>query len=86
MVVNPHGASYKLSRQLSLPNSTADIHSPTGGQGPDHESFSSASSERDMDVAENGVQLAHDASQEPAFLANEEFNQNSPKKKRHVCC
>ncbi|BFG13930.1 hypothetical protein CerSpe_002050 [Prunus speciosa] len=35
-----------------------------------------------MDGAENGVQLAHDASQEPAFIANEEFNQNSPKKKR----
>ncbi|XP_021828183.1 CRC domain-containing protein TSO1 isoform X2 [Prunus avium] len=74
--------SLAYDRQLSLPNSTADIHSPTGGQGPGHESFSSASSERDMDVAENGVQLAHDASQEPAFLANEEFNQNSPKKKR----
>ncbi|KAL6292047.1 hypothetical protein ACE6H2_000189 [Prunus campanulata] len=74
--------SLAYGRQLSLPNSTADIHSPTGGQGPGHESFSSASSERDMDGAENGVQLAHDASQEPAFLANEEFNQNSPKKKR----
>lgn len=76
--------SLAYGRQLSLPNSTADIHSPTGGQGPGHESFSSASSERDMDGTENGVQLAHDASQEPAFLANEEFNQNSPKKKRHV--
>lgn len=75
--------SLAYGRQLSLPNSTADIHSPTG-QGPGHESFSSASSERDMDGTENGVQLAHDASQEPAFLANEEFNQNSPKKKRHV--
>ncbi|CAB4292100.1 unnamed protein product [Prunus armeniaca] len=74
--------SLAYGRQLSLPNSTADIHSPTGGQGPVHESFSSASSERDMDGTENGVQLAHDASQEPAFLANEEFNQNSPKKKR----
>ncbi|BFG13929.1 hypothetical protein CerSpe_002020 [Prunus speciosa] len=74
--------SLAYGRQLSLPNSTADIHSPTGGQGPGHESFSSASSERDMDGAENGVQLAHDASQEPAFIANEEFNQNSPKKKR----
>ncbi|ONI26346.1 hypothetical protein PRUPE_1G019100 [Prunus persica] len=73
--------SLAYGRQLSLPNSTADIHSPTG-QGPGHESFSSASSERDMDGTENGVQLAHDASQEPAFLANEEFNQNSPKKKR----
>ncbi|KAM2657216.1 hypothetical protein EV1_012606 [Malus domestica] len=71
-------------RQLSLPNLAASAHSPTAGQGPGHESFSSASSERDMDGTENGVQLLQDASQEPAFLANEEFNQNSPKKKRHV--
>ncbi|KAM1720557.1 hypothetical protein ACFX12_022207 [Malus domestica] len=71
-------------RQLSLPNLTAPANSPPAGQGPGHESFSSASSERDMDGTENGVQLLQDASQEPAFLANEEFNQNSPKKKRHV--
>lgn len=71
-------------RQLSLPNPTTDIHSPTAGQGPGHESFSSASSERDVDGTENGVQPVQDASQEAAFLANEEFNQNSPKKKRHV--
>ncbi|XP_061992024.1 protein tesmin/TSO1-like CXC 2 [Rosa rugosa] len=69
-------------RELSFPNSNASIHSPTAAQGSVYESFPSASSERDMDGTENGVQLLQDASQTSALLANEDFNQNSPKKKR----
>lgn len=72
------------ARQLSLPNSTASIHSPTASQEPlhNHKSLIPASSERDTDATDNAVQLLEDASQEPTF--SEEYNQNSPKKKRHV--
>ena len=81
IIKNENSAS---GRELSRPNSNASIHSPTAGQGSVYESFPSASSERDMDSTENGVQLSQDASQASTLLANEDFNQNSPKKKRHV--
>ncbi|KAL6189614.1 hypothetical protein ACLB2K_041000 [Fragaria x ananassa] len=79
IIKNENSAS---GRELSLPNSNASIHSPTAGQGSVYESFPSAYSERDMDSTENGVQLSQDASQASTLLANEDFNQNSPKKKR----
>ncbi|XP_050372307.1 protein tesmin/TSO1-like CXC 2 [Argentina anserina] len=69
-------------RELARPNSNVSIHSPKADQGSVYESFPSASSERDMDGTENGVQLSQDASQSSALLANEDFNQSSPKKKR----
>ncbi|ESR33242.1 hypothetical protein CICLE_v10004441mg [Citrus x clementina] len=49
---------------------------------PHHEPLTSASTERDIVAVENGVLLAEDASQTSAYLAEEEYNQNSPKKKR----
>lgn len=73
---------YKILRNESFPNNTASIHSPTPSQEPLHKSLISASSERDTDVTENGVLLLEDASQAPTL--SEEYNQNSPKKKRHV--
>lgn len=73
--------SFSSGRQPSLPNTTASIHSPTDSQEPLDKSLILASSERDTDGAENGV-LLEDGSQAPAI--SEEFNQNSPKKKRHV--
>ncbi|XP_044500486.1 protein tesmin/TSO1-like CXC 3 [Mangifera indica] len=69
-------------RQLSLPSSTASFHSPKSSQDPLHESLTSASTERDMVAVENGVPLAEDASQTSGYLVSEDFNQNSPKKKR----
>lgn len=76
--------NFSSGRHLSLPNSTASIHSPTASQEPlhNHKSLIPASSERDTDATDNGVQLLEDASQEPTF--SEEYNQNSPKKKRYV--
>ncbi|XP_015888163.1 protein tesmin/TSO1-like CXC 3 [Ziziphus jujuba] len=71
--------SFSSGRQPSLPNTTASIHSPTDSQEPLDKSLILASSERDTDGAENGV-LLEDGSQAPAI--SEEFNQNSPKKKR----
>ncbi|KHG19562.1 Protein lin-54 [Gossypium arboreum] len=67
------------TQKLSFPS----LNSPcTGGAETTYESLPSASTERESDAVENGVQLAEDASQASAYLVNEEFNQNSPKKKR----
>ncbi|XWS53945.1 hypothetical protein CRYUN_Cryun10bG0044300 [Craigia yunnanensis] len=70
------------TQKLSFPSSTTSNLLPTAGQEAVHESLTSASTERETDPIENGVQLAEDASQASAYLVNEEFNQNSPKKKR----
>ncbi|EOY05757.1 hypothetical protein QUC31_016609 [Theobroma cacao] len=70
------------TQKLSFPSSTTSILLPTAGQEAVHESLTSVSTERETDPVENGVQLAEDASQASAYLVNEEFNQNSPKKKR----
>ncbi|XP_039071177.1 protein tesmin/TSO1-like CXC 2 isoform X1 [Hibiscus syriacus] len=65
-----------------LPCSTTS-NSPTAGQETAHESLlASGSTERETDDVKNGVQLAEDASQASTNFVNEEFNQNSPKKKR----
>ena len=73
------------AQKLSFPSSTTPILPPTAGEEAVHESESltSTSTERETDPIENGVQLAQDASQVSAYLINEEFNQNSPKKKRY---
>lgn len=75
---------YKIIKNENLASGRELNHSPTAGQGTVYESLPSASSERDMDGTESGVQLLQDASQASALLANEDFNQNSPKKKRYV--
>ena len=49
-----------------------------------HPSLISACSERDLGTQEDGVQPAEDCSQQSAYLVSEDFNQNSPKKKRQV--
>lgn len=74
--------SLSSGRQLSLPGANASFHSPENSEDPRHESLTSASTERDIVAVENGVPLAEDASQTSAYLAEEEYNQNSPKKKR----
>ncbi|EXB51136.1 hypothetical protein L484_009100 [Morus notabilis] len=67
---------------IRLPNYAASIHSPRAGQEALDKSETPASSIIDTNAAENGVQLLQDASQAPGSLASEDFNQNSPKKKR----
>ncbi|XP_061354501.1 protein tesmin/TSO1-like CXC 2 [Gastrolobium bilobum] len=73
----------KLSsgRQLSLPSSTSSLHLSIS-QEHQHLSLVSVSSERDLVPSDNGVQPAEDCSQGSAYMAGEDFNQNSPKKKR----
>ncbi|GKV42381.1 hypothetical protein SLEP1_g49792 [Rubroshorea leprosula] len=70
------------TQKISFPIPTASILPLTTGQEAFFESLTSASAEREMDPAENAVELAEDASQASPDLVNEEFNQNSPKKKR----
>ncbi|XWS08936.1 hypothetical protein CRYUN_Cryun40dG0043000 [Craigia yunnanensis] len=70
------------TQKPSFSESTTSSLPPTSGQEAVHDSLISASIERETDPVENGVQLAEDASQSSAYLVNEEFNQNSPKKKR----
>ncbi|XVF28785.1 hypothetical protein REPUB_Repub15cG0061300 [Reevesia pubescens] len=65
-----------------FPSSTTSVLPPLSGQEAVHESLTSASTEREINPVENGVQFAEDASQTSAYLVNEELNQNSPKKKR----
>ncbi|KAE8702884.1 golgin subfamily B member 1-like isoform X1 [Hibiscus syriacus] len=70
------------TQKLILPCTTTS-NSPTADNETAHESLlASVSTKRETDDVENGVQLAEDASQASAYLVNEEFNQNSPKKKR----
>lgn len=69
-------------RQLYLPISTASFPSPTDTQEPLNKSLTSPSSERDADLPENGVSHVEDASQAAVYLVSDDFNQNSPKKKR----
>ncbi|KAJ7979996.1 protein tesmin/TSO1-like CXC 2 [Quillaja saponaria] len=68
--------------QINLSSSSSSLHLPTTSQEHQHPLSISASSERDMDLAQDGLQLAEDGSQASAYLVSEEFNQNSPKKKR----
>ncbi|RDY12714.1 Protein tesmin/TSO1-like CXC 2, partial [Mucuna pruriens] len=74
----------KLSsgRQLSLPSSTS-LHISTS-QEHQHLSLVPVSSERELDSSDDGVQPAEDCSLPSAYMAGEDFNQNSPRKKRQV--
>ncbi|KAG7992012.1 hypothetical protein I3843_02G106800 [Carya illinoinensis] len=75
--------SLSSGQQLYLPSSTASVNSPTNSQEPLRISLTSvSSSERDTELAENGISHVEDASQGSAYLVSDEFNQNSPKKKR----
>lgn len=76
--------SLSSGKQLYLPSSTGSLNSPTNSQEPLHISLTSVTSERDTELAENGVSHVEDASPGSAVLVSDEFNQNSPKKKRYA--
>jgi len=69
-------------RQLSLPNSTSLQISTS--QEHQHLSLVPVSSERELDSSENGLQPAEDCSQPSVYMAGEDFNKNSPRKKKQV--
>ncbi|KAG7028887.1 CRC domain-containing protein TSO1, partial [Cucurbita argyrosperma subsp. argyrosperma] len=72
---------FSSERQLNLPNSSASCHSPSTGLDP---RLTSVVTERDMDPSENGVHNEEDAVRASAYVLAEDFNQNSPKKKRQI--
>ncbi|XP_027915005.1 protein tesmin/TSO1-like CXC 2 [Vigna unguiculata] len=67
-------------RQLSLPNSTSLQISTTQEQ--QHLSMVPVSSERELDSSDNGVQPTEDCSQPSVYMTGEDFNRNSPRKKK----
>ncbi|XP_014521196.1 protein tesmin/TSO1-like CXC 2 [Vigna radiata var. radiata] len=67
-------------RQLSLPNSTSLQISTSQEQ--QHLSLVPVSSERDLDSSDNGLQPTEDCSQPSVYMAGEDFNKNSPRKKK----
>jgi len=69
-------------RQLSLPNSTSLQISTTQEQ--QHLSMVPVSSERELDSSDNGVQPTEDCSQPSVYMTGEDFNRNSPRKKKQV--
>ncbi|WVZ11118.1 hypothetical protein V8G54_015648 [Vigna mungo] len=69
-------------RQLSLSNSTSLQISTSQEQ--QHLSLVPVSSERDLDSSDNGLQPAEDCSQPSVYMAGEDFNKNSPRKKKQV--
>lgn len=65
-------------------SSMANFHSLSTAQEQVNQPLAINSMERDMDHVDSAVQLLEDANQAPANMIAEEFNQSSPKKKRHV--
>ncbi|KAI4317881.1 hypothetical protein L6164_025712 [Bauhinia variegata] len=71
-------------RRFSLPSSASSLQLSTGQERPPLSSIS-ACAERGLDAPDpnNGVlQPAEDSSEVSAYVVNDDFNQNSPKKKR----
>ncbi|KAL3505969.1 hypothetical protein ACH5RR_031351 [Cinchona calisaya] len=69
-------------RLVITPGSAANFQSVMVGQESSDPSLALTSTESDMDPVENGVPLMEDTNQASALMVIEEFNQNSPKKKR----
>lgn len=78
---NLNHEKFSSERQLSLPNSSASCHSTPISADP---LLTLVPTERDMDPSENGVQNEEDSAIASAYVLAEDFNQNSPKKKRQV--
>ncbi|KAL3812581.1 hypothetical protein ACJIZ3_013849 [Penstemon smallii] len=77
-IVNNEALAF--GRLLIGPSSSVNSHPPT--QEMLNNTLAVASSERDIDSIENGVLPVEDALPISGFMANEETNQISPKKKR----
>lgn len=83
--LNALAITSKDSKNIKHETSSSTITLPGSATGQEfNESLTLASSERDMDFIENGFPLVEDVSQASAYLAGEDLNQGSPKKKRHA--
>lgn len=79
-----HETSSSGGLRISVPRSTASFHSLSIGQEPSNQLMVPSSLEKEMGSAENQVMVVEDSSQASGFVVNEELNQSSPRKKRHV--
>ncbi|XP_022955434.1 protein tesmin/TSO1-like CXC 2 [Cucurbita moschata] len=70
---------FSSERQLNLPNSGGSCHSSSTGLDP---LSTSIVTEQDMDPSGSGVQSEEDAAMASAYVLADDFNQNSPKRKR----
>lgn len=75
-------ASGRLLIGLSPSN---NFHHPTSGQELLSDTLADYSLEREIDTFESGVLPMEDPCQESGYVANEEINQSSPKKRRYIC-
>lgn len=76
------------SRRLLIgPSSSVHFHPSTTNSGQDllNNSLPVNSSEQAADGTENTVLPLEDACEASAYMANEEINHGSPKKKRYIC-
>ncbi|KAI3469608.1 hypothetical protein Pfo_026271 [Paulownia fortunei] len=69
-------------RLLIGPSSAVNFHPSTTGQELLNNILPVASSDREIDSVENAVLPVEDACQASGYMANEDINQSSPKKKR----
>lgn len=86
-----HESLTSVSRVISMPRSVGSFHSLTATHNSTNQSLAPNNAQGDLSSNGNAVQVMQDDLQEPAFEIGEEFNQNSPKKKRHAlysiyCC
>ncbi|KAL6971577.1 hypothetical protein U1Q18_031257, partial [Sarracenia purpurea var. burkii] len=72
------------SQLINDPSSSVSFHSLSAGQEPLNKSLAATSMERDKGPAESHGQGTEDASPASGYIAVEEINQSSPKKKRHA--
>lgn len=78
-IVNHESSS--SGRLLLGPNSSANFHPPTTSQ----DLLSDYSLEREIDTFGCGALLVEDHSRESGYVANEDINPSSPKKRRYLC-
>ena len=72
---------FSSERQLNLPNSGGSCHSSSTGLDP---LSTSIVTEQDMDPSGSGVQSEEDAAMASAYVLADDFNQNSPRRKRQA--
>ncbi|KAJ8627014.1 hypothetical protein MRB53_020321 [Persea americana] len=77
-----HESLTSVSRLISMPRSVGSFHSLTAAHNSANQSLAPNNAQGDLSSNGNAVQVMQDDLQEPALEIAEEFNQNSPKKKR----
>lgn len=79
-----HESVTSVSRLIRMPTSVGSFHSLTARPNSINKSLPPDNAQGDLSTNGNGVQVMQDDLQEPALEIGEEFNPNSPKKKRQA--